>query len=134
MGRKAHLQKIKVELLTSPTHIQNINSCPGIEIPITLEETFPYAIWKHALDKHWLTPRKLSECVSSKYIDNDQTLRDYVNNKIPDETLNIYVFNKVEKNKKTTLANYVISEWQKGNTDVFKGLEKSINKIIQFFK
>lgn len=134
MGRKAHSQKIKIELLTTPTHIQNINSCPGIEIPITLEETFSYEIWKHALDKHWLTPRKLSECVSSKYIDDDQTLRDYVKNKIPDETLNIYVFNKIKNNKKTTLANYVISEWENGNTDVFKGLEKSLNKIIQFFK
>lgn len=76
------------------------------EVPETLETLYPIEIWKYALDHEMLTPRKISEIITSKLnedlIQGKITVSDYQN-----EDWWIFVESDFDRFKKISAATYI---------------------------
>jgi predicted ATPase len=106
INKKGKSQDIKTFALDVPPHLVEILKTK-LNIPVTLEEMFPVHIWKVAQENEWLESRGREIVALNNYHQLDISFKAFCQNQgLKDDQL-IYVLNKVKKESKKHLANYI---------------------------
>lgn len=59
---------VSLNTLATPAHLVDAHAL-GIQIPVTLEELWPKAVWDHARNKNWLIDRQRGKMISDVLVD-----------------------------------------------------------------
>lgn len=124
-------KQVKIKLLDSPSHIINFYK-KGVfkleDYDFSIEQMFALAYWNDAKEKNWLENKEDIHKLNLR-LGADETPKSHIINKGLSEAELIYVFHKINPDKKIAFAEYLCKQ----NKEAFCEFERLVKDIDDFF-
>lgn len=106
LNRHGRLKAVFAGVKNGPDHVRRIRTS-GVKISWAIDELCSELVWKSAAEKGWLEPRENElRRLNGSAVPVNQTLIDYVNDRVDQENDRLIVMNSVRMDSKKDFARY----------------------------